>query len=287
MYRPIQRKQIGDPTTTLDGSICTLEAGAMALDFHTLGKRQLWGGQLAVHCGKSYAYIAAHGTSIPDVAKAWSYYGYTLINKTRHTFADMVADLKAGRGVLLQGDYDQFSYATKCQKNFYGPHGVYLNPEFGGASPNSNPEFVGMTILLQDPLCGTAKFVLASELRNFAEKFARPILGTQNPQQILYAVTAAHPSVSTPPPTPVPAPTPVGHRISIAPNARVMLANMSPSGCIASWTTKNWGATASSAPCQAKVYKNGCSSGGSTVAYVTAGVFVGRYVRIDAGVTYN
>lgn len=290
MYRPIQRKQIGDPTTTLDSTACTLEAGAMALDFHTLGKLQLWGGNLAVHCGKTYAYIAAHGTSLPDIQKAWSYYGYTLVNKTRHTFKDMMADLQSGRGVILQGDYDQFSYETKCQKNFLGNHGIYLNPEFGTKPTTANPEFLGVTVLMMDPLCGAPKYVPATELRKFAEKFARPILGTQSPQQILYAVTAAHPStpvpVPTPTPTPTPTPVPVAHRISIAPKAKILLANLSASGCIASWTTKTWGLSGSSAPCKAKVYLKGCASGGATVAYVTAGVFKGRYVKIGTGVTY-
>jgi hypothetical protein len=246
-----------------------MESGAMALDFHTLGRVKLWGGQLVQHCGRSYSDIAAHGTNLNNLQTAWKYYGYTLTIKSGHTWADLLADLKAGHGVVLQGDYDQLSYGAKCQKNFYGAHGIYLNPEFYGTA-----------ILMMDPLCGSPKWVSNAELRNFAEKFGRLVFPySQNYQKICYAITAAHPTTA-------PAPTPTTHKINIAANAKVYQANLTSTGCIKSWTVTTWYSSASSAPCLAATKKPGCSSGSATLAYVTKGVFAGKWVRIGSGVTY-
>jgi hypothetical protein len=56
-------------------------------------------------------------------------------------------------------------------------------------------------------------------------------------------------------------------------------------GCIAGWTSRSWQGNASSAPCRAPVVRPGCSSGSAKVAYVTAGVFAGKFVRLSGGVS--
>ena len=58
-FMPVFRRQIGDPTTSLDGFICTLESAAMVLEWHTRGAISVWGGQLIPWCGKTEAQIAA------------------------------------------------------------------------------------------------------------------------------------------------------------------------------------------------------------------------------------
>lgn len=73
------------------------------------------------------------------------------------------------------------------------------------------------------------------------------------------------------------------YTLNIAAGAEVMVATVSASGCIAGWTTRRWGSRASSAPCRAPVSKPGCKHGEAIVAYVTRGVFSGRWVRVGDG----
>lgn len=75
------------------------------------------------------------------------------------------------------------------------------------------------------------------------------------------------------------------HSLVIGAGAKVMVATVSNTGCIASWSTQTWGATPSSAPCEAPVSKPGCISGSATVAKVTSGMFAGKWVRVGDGVT--
>ena len=82
-----------------------------------------------------------------------------------------------------------------------------------------------------------------------------------------------------------PPPKPKVYTLRIAPGVVVQSPNLGANGCIASWTTKVWGSRASTAPCLAPVVKRGCVRGSATVAYVTAGAFKGRFVRVIAGVT--
>ena len=157
-YRPTFRPQIGDPTTRYDGTICTFSSGAMALDYHTRGSIKVWGGQLASKPGVN----PADGGTLNELSKAWLAYGQVLDIKTGAPFSTLVNYLKAGHGAVVQGDYDQFSLATRCQDSFLGDHAVYINPEFSGTR-----------VLMGDPLCKSWKWVELSELRKYMEKLGR------------------------------------------------------------------------------------------------------------------
>jgi len=199
--RPIFKPQIGDPTTNLDGYICTLESGAMGLDVVSGGKINVWGGNLIPYCGRSKSDIIAHGTNLYNVKKAWAHWGQDKHYEIRAglTWYSLLNDLKAGYWVELQGDYDQFSLASRCQDSFRGPHAIILGPEFTAS---------GTYILSGDPLCKTFKYLPAKQLRAYAEK-----LGKQNWSpwrgQIFYArfkpaagvVVAAHYSAAVSLPT--------------------------------------------------------------------------------------
>lgn len=188
MYRPKFRPQYPDPTTTLDWSNCTMASGAMALDFHTQGKVQKWGGELRKLQGDQVG-----GTDIGDLSTAWSKLGYTLTDRRGKTWGDAIVDLKNGRGVVLQGDYDIFRGADSCQSTFDGDHAIYLNPEF----------FDGSTIAVGDPLCSGFKRITISELKEYAEKLGKKVYGDN---RILYATTRAWPDPVVPPKPPVPVP---------------------------------------------------------------------------------
>ncbi len=161
-YRPIFRRQIGDPTTTRDSYICTMSSGAMALDYHTRGAVQPWGGQLEKlqddHEG---------GTDLYDLATAWRRYGlaldppqdYTLEIRSGKGWANLKAALAEGRFVVLQGDYDRFTGAASCQAGFVDPHAIGLAPTTTAWA------------LVADPLCPGYKVIDEGTVRAYAEKF--------------------------------------------------------------------------------------------------------------------
>ncbi len=181
MYRPLFRPQSPDPTTTLDWYNCTMTSGAMALDFHTQGKVQKWGGELRKASGD-----VVGGTGIPDLIRAWDKFGYTLTDRREKTWGDLVADLKNGKGVVLQGDYDVLTGGNTCQGTFNGDHAIYLNPEFANVSTE---------ILVGDPLCDKFKYIPITVLKAYAEKLGRRVYGVHSLQPILYAVTRAWPAI--------------------------------------------------------------------------------------------
>lgn len=179
-YRPIFRRQIGDPTTTLDSFICTMESSAMALDFHTMGDVQKWGGELVPWCGETTAHIKAHGTNLHDAAQAWRHWGQTLDIRTGGTWADLEHALHEQRAVVFQEDYDAYTLSERCQDSFLGNHAQFLLPEWSGTA-----------ILSGDPLCGGYRYIEARDLRKAGEKLGREagLPGGEAHQGIFFAVT--------------------------------------------------------------------------------------------------
>lgn len=193
-YRPIFRKQIGDPTTGYDSYICTMEAGAMALDYHC--GIQVWGGDLLQKTGLSDAGIR-DGTNLYDLAKAWNAYGQSLNIRIGGDWADVKTALAENRAVILQGDYDRFTLDTRCQDSFTGNHAIIVLPEYSGSR-----------ILAGDPLCSDYKFVEESELRAYAEKLGLSVTGYSTKLYFATTINRA-PEVVTPAPEPTDEPTTV------------------------------------------------------------------------------
>jgi hypothetical protein len=164
-YQPLMRPQIGDPTTTRDGFICTMESGAMGLDYHTLGEVQLWGGTLEQHQSDHVG-----GTDLDDLHDAWAWAGYELDRRSGQGWAGVKAALAEGRAVMLQGDYDQMG-PYSCQAGFAGDHCIELNPSTVAWAKTF------------DPLCKGAKIIPEAVIRAYAEKL--------NPR-VQFAVSAPH-----------------------------------------------------------------------------------------------
>lgn len=173
-YTPVFRPQIGDPTTGLDGWLCSMESGAMGLDFHTGGRIREWGGQLVPYCGKTVEKIKEDGTNLVDVARAWAHWGQTFNNRTGDTWLAAEMDLDSGHLVMLQGDYDRFTLAERCQDSFLGGHMIVVLPQRSGTKR-----------LTGDPLCNTFRWIESSSLRSFAEKLGQK-LGTNEARQPIY-----------------------------------------------------------------------------------------------------
>jgi hypothetical protein len=190
-YLPIFRRQIGDPTTTLDSYICGLTSAAMALDWHTRGAVQVWGGELIPWCGRTEAeIIAAPGTNLGNAAQAWTHWGQYLSIRSGQTFDNLLAALREGRAIVLAGDYDQFSLAERCQDSFLGNHGILVLPYY------SDGRWV-----VGDPLCSNFKTIAETSLKDYAEDFGIQVYGATYPQKIAFAATRAWVLSIEPPPS--------------------------------------------------------------------------------------
>lgn len=160
-YMPIFRRQIGDPTTGLDSVICTLESGAMLLDWQTRGAVQVWGGDLIPYCGKTASELLAQGSNLGNVQQAWRHWSQYLDNRTGSTYAAMIACLQEGRALILQGDYGIFNLAERCQDSFTGGHAVTVYPYQKDGY-----------ILVGDPLCSGFHGIKSTSLQAYAEAFS-------------------------------------------------------------------------------------------------------------------
>jgi hypothetical protein len=109
-----------------EGSNCTMASGAM---FARLG----WGIVATPGSIRSLADDQEGGTSLSDLAQAlWRGYGVTF--KWGGITTDQLHALLAARyGVIIQGLYVKLSGGLKLQKDFDGPHAIYLD---GIAFPN-------------------------------------------------------------------------------------------------------------------------------------------------------
>jgi hypothetical protein len=167
-----------------------MASGAMALDFHTRGQIQVWGGQLRKHQSDQEG-----GTDIGDVRVAWAKYDQVLTDRRGRNWAQLLEDLKDGRGIILQGDYDVLTGSDTCMGSFNDDHAIYLNPEFFDG---------GKEVAVADPLCKGFKRIKLSTLRAYAEKLGTRVYGRKGP--ILYGATKALPVQAPTPPPPPPAP---------------------------------------------------------------------------------
>jgi hypothetical protein len=184
-YRPTFEKQWGDPTTDLDWVNCLMAAGAMGLDFDTLGHVDVEPGILRKHSGDF-----SGGTDLADLAKAWAYYGQTLHVQTGDDWAGVIGALRAYKNVVLQGIYGALPKAYRSPLNslgFRGPHGVDLNPEFNA----------GGDILMGDPLNNKWIWVPQSALHAFASALGSAEHGSA--RQLFFATSDAHKPVVTDP----------------------------------------------------------------------------------------
>src|SRR5262245_54253961 len=96
MYRatPITQRD-GSP---LANSNCLMAAAATGLDFHTLGGKTSTGARMRDYSGDTEG-----GTNSDEVVRAWDRgYDEHATMRDGHPWSDVVADLEAGRLVMLQ-----------------------------------------------------------------------------------------------------------------------------------------------------------------------------------------
>lgn len=260
-YLPTHRTQFDG--STYASSNCTPTSGADGLAAATGGRINLSGGTLRSYLPRSMeTNPKTPGWSLQDLQKAVARLPATwkapaFIPKTGNWTA-LARDLDLGYFVVLQGDSDQFGNGT-CSGVFNGDHAVGLHP-LNAAKPD---------VQLGDPICTAWREERATVLTNYAAKLSG------STARLRYGIFA----------TAVPKAEPASYTLHIGTGTKEIWAANFSGTCIASWTKFPWSGKASTAPCKEPVYRKGCSSGGATVALVTAGAFAGKWVRIklDAG----
>lgn len=195
VYRPTFKKQWSDPSGNLDWFNCTMAAGAMGLDFDTLGHVNVLPGTLRSHSGD---YQGGTGLGVPGLQTAWAHYGQFLHVETGDGWSSVISALRDYRGVVLQGMYGALPQRYRSPLNsltFRGPHAVYLSPEFQSDGD----------ILMGDPLNDKFIWVPQSALHTFAatlgqdewQNYARLFFATSDPHKPVVAPTDPAPYVHT------------------------------------------------------------------------------------------
>jgi hypothetical protein len=262
-YRPGFKRQWSDPSGNLDWFNCTMAAGAMALDFDTLGRVDVLPGTLRSHSGDSHG---GTGLNSPGLERAWAYYGQVLHVETGGDFAAVLVALRAFRAVVAQGMYGALPKAYRSKLNsigFTGPHAVALLPEFNAAGD----------ILMGDPLNDRYIWVPQAAIRSFMAALGAAELGSAS--KLFFAVSDPH------------KPAEWAVRIEAGAMVRVYTLNSRVGvDCIKSWWEQKWGPKASSALASAPVHRETCDgTSGATTTKVLSGTFRGRHIRVGDGVT--
>jgi hypothetical protein len=140
------------------GYSCTAYSVAMAVDRATYGGSRITGRQIRALSG-----VAPYtGMTLPQVTRATTKLAVPLVRATG-TWAAVMAALRANRGVVLQGDYDQIPDALSGQPSFNGYHAVYIDRLSSTGK-----------LYMMDPLSKVgARWVDEAILRRFAEKLSR------------------------------------------------------------------------------------------------------------------
>lgn len=160
-----------------DGRNCTAAMGAVLIDAHTGGKIKSSPPQI-----RNNQDDWSGGIGWDDVQVAWKrlWPSQELLLPSAHSWADVIASLKEGRFVGIQGDNDRMGIYS-CQSGFTGDHAYGLA---GYRSTDSR-------VLKYDPLCHHASWVPQTQIRAAAEKLAMVQRGTT--QRLFVALTRVMP----------------------------------------------------------------------------------------------
>ncbi len=270
-YQPLWRPQnpalSGDPNGWKN---CAAYVGGFAADYSTCGIKQPTGAYVRSLTNEPVPDPLSPGLNIYQVTDALAKLGVTVSPFVRATWAEVIGWWQEGRYVSLCGGYSVIRPTRfSGDPNFYGGHQIGVPGTLKAEDPLADGRRAGIYKY-------HGEVYPVSLLRAFAGAFQVRSGAISHPIGLGYAQgfhTHANPHPVT------------THTLYIATGVTsILTANISGS-CIASWTKHPWSGVASSAPCQAAVYRKGCSSGGATTAYVTAGVFAGKHVRIGNGVS--
>lgn len=163
IYRPKHQRQLSPGTGPTGRFDCTAYAAAMAIDRATLGGTIVSGKQVRLASNEPIPDPKSPGLNLPQVVAVAFRWHVELESRVGAPWSAVMAALREGRGVILQGDADQVG-AYNCQTGFAGDHAVYVNHISGDGD-----------LFWQDPLCKAGKEIPEAVARAYAEKFARTV----------------------------------------------------------------------------------------------------------------
>jgi hypothetical protein len=103
---------------------CTMASAAIAIDRHTLGRIRTTGAKM-----RSCQNDKIGGTDMMDCRLAWDRcFNQNLDVRLKITWKTFIGAIKAGRGVIVVGNYSYIPYQYRGQKHPYRfGHGMYIN----------------------------------------------------------------------------------------------------------------------------------------------------------------
>lgn len=163
IYKPAHQYQLGPGSGPTGGVDCTAYAAAVAIDRATLGGTKVTGRQVRLASTEPYPDPQSPGLNLPQVINVAFRWHVELVQRSGAPWASLIAALKAGRGVILQGDYDQIPPGFSGQLSFNGDHAVYVNHVTGDGD-----------LYWQDPLRKSGPIEIPEAIaRAYAEKLSR------------------------------------------------------------------------------------------------------------------
>lgn len=182
IYKPAHQRQLGPGSYPTGKYDCTAYSAAMAFDRHTLGGVEATGRQVRLASNEPYPDRLSPGLNISQIVNVGLKWHIGLESRRGIPWASFIAQLKAGRGAVLQGDYDQMGEYSS-QASFKGDHAIYVNHVSGDGD-----------LYTYDPLARGPREIPQIVLRRYAEKFAKAV-GTSG---VICALTRVTPNTAEP-----------------------------------------------------------------------------------------
>ncbi len=177
-YIPAFKRMLDDPVTDIENKIAILEAGAMAIDWHTKGGIDIWGGDLIPWAGRSEGEIIL-GAILDDVDNAWIHFGQNLRVRTGTPWDSVREAFIEGRAVVIAGDVSALSSQYQHGAVEVG-HGMVILPHRRDEEVLvGNPHHIGYELVPE------------SEIQSYAEAFGLAELGMSTPQLLVWGQTKA------------------------------------------------------------------------------------------------
>jgi hypothetical protein len=163
IYKPRHQYQLGPGSYPTGGYDCTAYSAAMAIDRATLGGTIATGRQVRLASSEPTPDRDSPGLNLNQVINVAFKWHVDLDSRYGAPWSSLIAALKSGRGLILQGDYDQIPAGFSGQLSFKGDHAVFINHVTGDGD-----------LYWMDPLREKgAVEIKASVARAYAEKLAK------------------------------------------------------------------------------------------------------------------
>lgn len=159
-YRPTGQYQLGPDGGTHGAHNCTPVSFAVGVDYATLGGSRVTGSQIRAWSDEPSPDTSSPGMNLPQcISVCKSRLGVSWANRTGDQWADLVTNIKSGRGVVLQYMYGVLPAEFRYSTTFVGPHASFI----------SDVDSTGR-LLFYDPLRkdGAPRWVPASHVQKAA-----------------------------------------------------------------------------------------------------------------------